>query len=229
MKKFTILIAFLLFVCGQLSAKVLYAEAKLRPTGESISYGNLSVPVMFDAETKTYLFPGFLGLISEDETANISKSDSPSPMGGYLPIFGGAFTKFGVATYTLNGNMGQTLGFVNDAEGSVTVLENVRFYFPHCLIYDVEYGYKGPHTMTELYADVLTTKEGVTTMRKECEVILIIALPTDEEFAGIDQISCDGSAAGTEYYNLQGLRVTEPAAGDIYIRRQGGRVSKVRF
>ena len=35
--------------------------------------------------------------------------------------------------------------------------------------------------------------------------------------------------APVEYYNLQGVRVSEPAGGNIYIRRQGASVTKIRF
>ncbi|MCM1066039.1 MAG: hypothetical protein NC418_00510 [Muribaculaceae bacterium] len=46
--------------------------------------------------------------------------------------------------------------------------------------------------------------------------------------AGIDGIIADESDAPVEYYNLQGLRVANPADG-IFIRRQGSKVSKVRM
>ena len=41
---------------------------------------------------------------------------------------------------------------------------------------------------------------------------------------GVDAITTDDSAV--EYYNLQGLRVENPAAGQIVIRRQGNNVTK---
>lgn len=33
--------------------------------------------------------------------------------------------------------------------------------------------------------------------------------------------------APVEYFNLQGVRVANPAEGGIYIRRQGNKVSKI--
>ena len=36
----------------------------------------------------------------------------------------------------------------------------------------------------------------------------------------------DGDAV---YYNLQGIRVANPAAGEIYIRVRGSQVDKIRF
>ncbi len=42
---------------------------------------------------------------------------------------------------------------------------------------------------------------------------------------GVSDIAADDNAP-VEYYNLQGVRVENPAAG-LYIRRQGSKVSKV--
>ncbi len=45
-------------------------------------------------------------------------------------------------------------------------------------------------------------------------------------YSGLDRIDADTVAAPVEYYNLQGIRVENPAAG-LYIRRQGTRTEKV--
>lgn len=59
----------------------------------------------------------------------------------------------------------------------------------------------------------------------------LICGPEAFGMAGIEELAPDSPAkdAPAEYYNLQGIRVSEPAAGGIYIRRQGNRVSKIRF
>lgn len=44
--------------------------------------------------------------------------------------------------------------------------------------------------------------------------------------AGIHAVGADDPSAPVEYFNLQGIRVTDPAAG-VYIRRQGATVSKI--
>lgn len=44
--------------------------------------------------------------------------------------------------------------------------------------------------------------------------------------SGVEGIEADNADAPVEYFNLQGVRVSEPAAG-LYIRRQGNSVSKV--
>lgn len=43
---------------------------------------------------------------------------------------------------------------------------------------------------------------------------------------GIDDVEADSSDAETEYYNLQGIRVSSPGPG-VYIRRQGNKIEKI--
>ena len=51
------------------------------------------------------------------------------------------------------------------------------------------------------------------------------------DMAGVEDITIDvdNSNAPVEYFNLQGQRVANPAAGQVYIRRQGTTAAKVRF
>lgn len=44
---------------------------------------------------------------------------------------------------------------------------------------------------------------------------------------GIDDIVSGDENAPVEYYNLQGVRINEPAAGQVVIRRQGSKVAKI--
>lgn len=47
-------------------------------------------------------------------------------------------------------------------------------------------------------------------------------------FLGVDKVAVDNNVnAPVEFFNLQGVRVVEPAAGNVYIRRQGNEVSKI--
>lgn len=52
------------------------------------------------------------------------------------------------------------------------------------------------------------------------------SLYTDKNSAGIEDIVADENAP-VEYYNLQGVRVGNPAAGSVVIRRQGAKATKV--
>lgn len=45
---------------------------------------------------------------------------------------------------------------------------------------------------------------------------------------GIEDVTVEGEGEA-EYYNMQGLRVAQPEAGQLYIKRQGGKAVKVRF
>lgn len=45
---------------------------------------------------------------------------------------------------------------------------------------------------------------------------------------GIEDVMVDGEGEA-EYFNLQGLRVAQPEAGQLYIKRQAGKAVKVRF
>ena len=45
---------------------------------------------------------------------------------------------------------------------------------------------------------------------------------------GIEDVTVEGEGEA-EYFNLQGLRVAQPEAGQLYIKRQGGKAVKVRF
>ncbi|MGN0223828.1 MAG: hypothetical protein ACI4AM_07360, partial [Muribaculaceae bacterium] len=51
------------------------------------------------------------------------------------------------------------------------------------------------------------------------------------DMAGVEdiRIDTDNTNAPVEYFNLQGQRVANPAAGQVYIRRQGSEATKVRF
>lgn len=53
----------------------------------------------------------------------------------------------------------------------------------------------------------------------------VYASPQDT--TGIESVTGDDTDAPVEYYNLQGVRVDNPAAGHIYIRRQGNTATKV--
>lgn len=62
-----------------------------------------------------------------------------------------------------------------------------------------------------------TNSEGLTSIK----------LPEGFNFAaGVEGITADDSDAPVEYYNLQGMRVVNPAAGQVYIRRAGSKVTK---
>ncbi|MCC8177467.1 MAG: DUF6359 domain-containing protein [Bacteroidales bacterium] len=52
---------------------------------------------------------------------------------------------------------------------------------------------------------------------------------TTDGYNAVNSIEIDNSLAPVEYYNLQGIRVANPTAGQLLIRRQGTNVSKILF
>ncbi len=59
---------------------------------------------------------------------------------------------------------------------------------------------------------------------KDCKIYLQFSL---DDNAGINDVVVDNENAPVEYFNLQGMRVNEPAAGQFVIRRQGNKVEKI--
>lgn len=52
----------------------------------------------------------------------------------------------------------------------------------------------------------------------------------DAATTGVENVAVDFGAEGeAEYFDLQGIRIANPVAGRIYIVRQNGKVSKIRF
>ncbi len=50
------------------------------------------------------------------------------------------------------------------------------------------------------------------------------------ELGGVELLNPDSDAsAPVKYYNLQGIRISNPKSGETLIRRQGATSSKVRF
>lgn len=62
--------------------------------------------------------------------------------------------------------------------------------------------------------------KGVTVVKDAPEVVKV-----SEDGAGVENVAADANAP-VEYFNLQGMRVAEPANG-IFIRRQGNKTTKV--
>lgn len=78
--------------------------------------------------------------------------------------------------------------------------------------------------------DVLTTinNPNVTLTATAGEKQLFTKTKTPDTTTGIEDVTVD-SEAPVEYFNLQGLRVAQPEAGQLYIKRQGDKAVKVRF
>lgn len=80
---------------------------------------------------------------------------------------------------------------------------------------------KNIHIIAMLVDNTIATREIYTADRKSAEETIL---------GGVTDIIADSDPdAPVEYYNLQGIRVAEPAAGNVYIRRQGDRATKIIY
>lgn len=70
-----------------------------------------------------------------------------------------------------------------------------------------------------------SVKFSPTTTTNITKIVVNYAVDTT---SGIADVVVDGNDSA-EYFNLQGLRVAQPEAGQIYIRVQNGKASKLRF
>ena len=61
------------------------------------------------------------------------------------------------------------------------------------------------------------------------EVVNACTIKTRDIQGGVADMIVDTNDAPVEYFNLQGIRVANPAEGQIYIRRQGTQATKVLF
>lgn len=59
--------------------------------------------------------------------------------------------------------------------------------------------------------------------------VQILEIASDGTTSAIENITADDAQGEVEYYNLQGIRLQNPAAGTVVIRRQGSQVSKIRL
>lgn len=73
------------------------------------------------------------------------------------------------------------------------------------------------------YTATLTVKHNGNMVAKATKTETISTTTT-----GIEDVTVD-SEAPVEYFNLQGLRIAQPEAGQLYIKRQGDKAVKVRF
>lgn len=57
---------------------------------------------------------------------------------------------------------------------------------------------------------------------------LVLPFNVEDPDAGLKDVTVDNNSnAPVEFYNIQGMRINEPAAGQLVIRRQGNKVSKL--
>ncbi|MCC8177344.1 MAG: phosphodiester glycosidase family protein [Bacteroidales bacterium] len=102
--------------------------------------------------------------------------------------------------------------------------------------YRVEFPLDGFGDMDDLISFPLTLNSLKFTFPKStdyngAQTITFKALETEySHFSGIESVVAGSEANGpVEYYNLQGIRIANPAPGTIVIRRQGSKATKIRY
>lgn len=73
-----------------------------------------------------------------------------------------------------------------------------------------------------------TLRVTYTPGKKDASTVKTLQILNSETVTGINAAIAD-SDAPVEYFNLQGVRIAYPQAGQILIRRQGDKVEKIRF
>lgn len=106
---------------------------------------------------------------------------------------------------------------VVDLEGTSDVDGNVNFKIHVQWIYNYD----------ELHAQSIVAREAVEPIYYPIEVEFNGKTATPEVPTGINDVTVDGSDAPVEYFDLQGIRVSNPQAGRMVIRRQGTNVEKI--
>lgn len=111
-------------------------------------------------------------------------------------------------------------GFIHavvDLEGTSDVDGNVNFKIHVNWISNYE----------DLHPQAIVAREAVEPEYTPIEVEFNGRTATPEVPTGINDVTVDGSDAPVEYFDLQGIRVSNPQAGRMVIRRQGTNVEKI--
>lgn len=92
---------------------------------------------------------------------------------------------------------------------------------------DIKYDITTPAQSADANRVVPTRVSSVTLASDKRLYVKSIEFLYDAEVTGVSYINTDNSNAEPEFYNLQGIRVDLPAPGQIYIMRQGSKVTKI--
>lgn len=111
-------------------------------------------------------------------------------------------------------------GFIHavvDLEGTSDVDGNVSF----------KIHVKWVANYDDLHPQAIVAREAVDPVYYPIEVEFNGKTATPEVPTGINDVTVDGGDAPVEYFDLQGIRVSNPQAGRMVIRRQGTNVEKI--
>lgn len=220
---------------------VTFNAVGMNPSGD---FGTVTTPFVLDMDTKTITLANFLGTTStivcdlEFVIENMSDGQLYNTKYNIVPKSGVTENGniYGDKLYDVAGL--SEITFTKDGV-NVMKLENVQLMFSQsysvdCIVYasgkyEVTLFVTGDYylwnTDTNSWGDKNPNQYG---SKGYVNLEYTGSLNGGDE-SGIEDIVTDNvdENAPVEYYNLQGIRLSEPAAGQIVIRRQGSKVSKI--
>lgn len=203
----------------------------------------ISTPFEFDVESKTATFNNFLGSSSNIVLKYTMTDENSNPM-----MTG---TQFNSAAVSGLGEEVDYYGYkyckINDFNGNIIIkkdgvnfgkIENLNFFVGYASNISV----RTDASNGDVYYDftIMISGDYYPWNAEKSDWGEVAAYPENiwlktsvnvsKATSGIENIEfveIDNSNAPVEFYNLQGVRINEPAAGQIVIRRQGTNVSKI--
>lgn len=207
------------------------------------TFDAISTPFEFDVESKTATFNNFMGTSSNIAFKYTITDENSNPMmtgtqfnSAVLSGFGEECDNSGWKYYKINDfnenlilkKEGVNFGKLEDLEFYVGYSSNISVRTDASngdVYYDFSFMIGGK------YYPWNAEKSDWGEAAQYTEFVLLkTSVNVSKATSGIENIEfveIDNSNAPVEFYNLQGVRINEPAAGQIVIRRQGTNVSKI--
>lgn len=182
------------------------ADLIQEPTNASIWMTRKGSKRIVDVLLPDLTLPGLgnLGDILVEDVTRTYNNNNGSPIYDYIGH---------VDDLSLQGN----IHAVVDLEGTSDVDGNVSFKIHVKWIFNYD----------ELHPQAIVAREPVEPVYFPIEVEFNGRTETPEVPTGINDVTVDGADAPVEYFDLQGIRVSNPQAGQMVIRRQGTNVEKI--
>lgn len=203
----------------------------------------ISTPFEFDVESKTATLNNFMGSSSNIVLKYTMTNENSNPMMTGTQFNSAAVSGLGEEL----DNSGYKYCKINDFNGNIIIkkdgvnfgkIENLNFYVGYASNISV----RTDSSNGDVYYD-FTIMIGGDYYPWNAEksdwgevaaypenILMKTSVNVSKATSGIENIEfveIDNSNAPVEFYNLQGVRINEPAAGQIVIRRQGTNVSKI--
>lgn len=189
-------------------------------------------PVLPDGTPMAY----YADFTFEDATLNYSTHDA-AVLNQYNPYIASSFVDYGEnwSDQIVNdGNLGLMIHReLRESElKDETVSGQIHAVYPFLISPDTKFTPVSPAAVASRAADVAEPEldvDHLSLAMMPASAPANVAVRADAYITtGIETVGMDGNAS-VEYYNLQGIRILNPVAGDYYIRRCGNSIDKIRF